>query len=329
MSPSRYYTPASAVRSWDASGVHHYHSNTHNAEGGSAIWSMSAPLPLPPNACLVSVALVVRSRDGPRFVFHYPPRPDHNVNQQLPRFGTELDPTSCYASSDEDECSNCSDLEDGAFEIKRDFDRQTAATLGKRKPRPVDPWDGDDHYESEDGVQIVPWEHLGEFHTGELESILTPAAAYHKKPFQLSLDPLYFISCPIHIREDGRWRKKKKEKRTKHDLSDSMVLADQGDSLLPDDESPQTETTGPDEEADHGSMTMFNVVFIMNPPRLEAAERINDIYEHVAKKINKALKYAQAESNYVWKESELILSMKEKAREESKYKFKSEMSKVF
>lgn len=280
---------------------------------------MSTPQLLPPNACLVSVAVVVRSRDGPRFVFHYPPRPDPNVNHQFPRFGNELDATSSYGSGDEDELSDGSDLEDGAFQIKRDFDKHKSTINDRRKSRHVHPWDGDDHYESKDGVQIVPWEHLGEFHTRDLESILTPARAYHKKPFQLSLDPLYFISCPIHIREDGRWRKKNKEKHSKQDLSDSLVLPDAGDTPSINDESPNIEPDDRDKEADQSSMTMFNVVFIMNPPRLEAAERINDMYEHVAKKINKALKYAQAESNYVWKESELILGMKEKAREESMY----------
>ncbi len=42
------------------------------------------------------------------------------------------------------------------------------------------------------------------------------------------------------------------------------------------------------------------------------------MHEHVIKKLNKAMKHAQATANYVWKESEMILLMKEKAREESK-----------
>jgi hypothetical protein len=62
-------------------------------------------------------------------------------------------------------------------------------------------------------------------------------------------------------------------------------------------------------------MTMFNVVFVLNLPKHDADGRIL-IYEHVIKKFNKALKHAQAQENFVWKQSEMILSMKEKAREE-------------
>jgi hypothetical protein len=69
-------------------------------------------------------------------------------------------------------------------------------------------------------------------------------------------------------------------------------------------------------------MTMFNVVFILSVAKDEADERIAEVYEHVIKKFNKALKHAQASSNYVWKESEMILGMKEKAREERKLLFR-------
>jgi len=64
-------------------------------------------------------------------------------------------------------------------------------------------------------------------------------------------------------------------------------------------------------------MTMFNVVFILDAGKEGAEARISEMYEHIIKKFNKALNHAQACSNYVWKESELILSMKEKAKEES------------
>ena len=62
---------------------------------------------------------------------------------------------------------------------------------------------------------------------------------------------------------------------------------------------------------------MFNLVFILNPGRLEATVEVANIFEHVAKDINKALRYAQSYSNYVWKQSDIILNMKDKAREKS------------
>jgi hypothetical protein len=60
------------------------------------------------------------------------------------------------------------------------------------------------------------------------------------------------------------------------------------------------------------------VVFMVNVAREEEDARVQEVYEHVVKKFNKALNHAQASDNYVWKESEMILGMKDKAREESK-----------
>ena len=62
-------------------------------------------------------------------------------------------------------------------------------------------------------------------------------------------------------------------------------------------------------------MTMFHVVFVMNPPVLEYHTRIGEMYENVVKKLAKALKYEQASSGYVWNEARKILSMKATARD--------------
>jgi len=251
---------------------------------------------IPPDACLVAVALVIRSRDGPRFVFHYPPRPDTKVRRRKPLYGTELDLSGDDDSSDDAFPDDDDDLEDIGFKLHQDLEK---LDLGKSKSRRLDPWDGDHHYSTPDGQLVVPWEHLFEFETRDLESILTPARPYHKKRFQLTLDPLTYLAYPIHIREDGQWRKKRREKKQKRLMTDSMT----------------SDRTLHGETLDRG-MTMFNVVFITNPDRREKDTRNLDIYDHVARKINKALKYAQAQDDYVWKESEMILGMKERARED-------------
>ncbi|OCK83079.1 hypothetical protein K432DRAFT_347804 [Lepidopterella palustris CBS 459.81] len=75
-----------------------------------------------------------------------------------------------------------------------------------------------------------------------------------------------------------------------------------------DTRSASTNGTGPD-------MTMFNVVFVLNPPALEYQLRVKEMYDNVARKYAKALKYEQARFNYVWKESKRILALKNKAKE--------------
>ncbi|KAF1817510.1 hypothetical protein P152DRAFT_469933 [Eremomyces bilateralis CBS 781.70] len=62
-------------------------------------------------------------------------------------------------------------------------------------------------------------------------------------------------------------------------------------------------------------MTMFNLVFVLNPPSLEHQLRLEEMYDNVVKKFAKSLKYLQAQHNYVWAESQKILTMQEKGKE--------------
>lgn len=230
---------------------------------------------------------------------------------------------------EDEEAGEDSDLEDGGYQLHQTFGKLDLndKTGSKGKTRQVDPMEGDDHYDLPSGEHFVPWEHLGEFSTKELESILTPSRAFHKKKFELFLDPLYFVSYPIHVREDGLWKKKKYKKVKKpKGGADAETASGDGKSVDSDkkDDNGNGQAKAEDENSedgdDHGGMTVFNVVFVLNVPKDEQDERILDIYEHVIKKFNKALKHAQAQSSYVWKESEMILSMKEKAREERRFR---------
>jgi len=72
---------------------------------------------------------------------------------------------------------------------------------------------------------------------------------------------------------------------------------------------------------DDHDMSMFNVIFVINPPALEYQHRVEEMYDNVVKKFSKALKWEQARSNYVWKESKKILDIKAKAKENSMYSF--------
>jgi hypothetical protein len=65
-------------------------------------------------------------------------------------------------------------------------------------------------------------------------------------------------------------------------------------------------------------MTMFNVVFVLNPPALEYQSRVKEMYDNVTRKYAKALKYEQARFQYVWKESKKILDIKQRAKDHGK-----------
>ncbi|KAF7895140.1 hypothetical protein EAF00_006954 [Botryotinia globosa] len=286
----------------------------YNLEG--RIFSMDKSEPFIDSG-LIAVALVIKSQTGPHFVFHYPPRPSFAPPPRNYRYGTETDQSELgeRTGSDEDDSDDFSDLEDPiASKIgKLNLNGKKGNGGNGSRSRHVE-IDNDDHLEGRDGEQIVPWEQFGEFPTVDLASILTPPRPYHKKKFELSIDNLYFVSYPLHIREDGFWKKPRKSKKGKEVAKDEDE-AEEGQAVSG---SQAKKGSSLDDGDDHGEMTMFNVVFVISLPRHEQDERIEELYEHVIKTFNKALNHAQAQSNYVWKESETILGMKERAREDKR-----------
>ncbi|KAI9790665.1 MAG: Nitrogen permease regulator 3 [Piccolia ochrophora] len=207
--------------------------------------------------------------------------------------------------------------------------------------------DGDISSHANPRSDAAPWGRVCGFTTSGLVSMLVPHKAFNKKKFELGIEPLTYLSYPVFRREDGVWKKKKaktKSKATKTDprgdtdhansftspaeaakdasstplkdgirkvsLEDKPTAA-KDDGLDDDSDSKSTAT-----EDDLGAMSMFNVVFVMNPPVLEHHHRVAEMYEHVVKKFAKAVKYEQARTNWVWKESEVILNLKERAKED-------------
>jgi hypothetical protein len=62
-------------------------------------------------------------------------------------------------------------------------------------------------------------------------------------------------------------------------------------------------------------MTMFHVVFVMNPPALEYHIRLQEMYDNVVKKFAKALRYEQARSNAIYQDAKKMQSIKAQAKE--------------
>lgn len=251
----------------------------------------------------VAVALVInRSRDGPAFVFHYPSH-----------------------------VSALANLADKAKDVDAEdvlFERLSQSAGAEPAPEPSENRGAirDDHYVTDSGTQVVPWEHVAGFPARDLAGILTPARSYHKKLFQLSLDPLLCVSYPIHVPENGKWKKPKKASKAK-----AAKELDEG--IAPDEPNPPVRVIKPEpskekakegkkdetEEEKRSSMTMFNLVFFLNPKKHEIRELVDSLYSNIVKKVNKAYQYSQQHSEFVWKESKRILAAKDRAREESEY----------
>lgn len=263
-------------------------------------------LPSPDN--FLAVALVInRSRDGPRFVFHYPPH--------------VLPPQATAAARDGDDLDDLDEEDEALLHRVTHAVGLDASSSSPLKESELSQWNHDDHLITESGTQIVPWEHVAGFPTKDLENILTPARAYHKRLFQVSLDSLYCVSYPIYVPENGVWRKKSKKQQKHRDLDDTAPPDTDGPARTSDKGPSDADQLAakPAEEAEDkkSSMTMFNLVFILNPRRHEVADLVDILYTHIMKKVNKAYKYCQQRGDFIWKESKKILALKDKGREDS------------
>ncbi|KAJ5083193.1 hypothetical protein N7456_012620 [Penicillium angulare] len=216
--------------------------------------------------------------------------------------------------------------------------------------------DGASDRDGPGGTSRPPWEALLGLPGSVWEKLLSPSRSWHKRRFEVGINDLALIGWPVFIREDGTWAKQRRRKKNKETHSewdggelghnedlesskddDGVVSPDMGASiatiteltLSPTDTKRHSVTNNtklgkqsdddPLDPEDNDHMTMFNVVFVMDPPLLEYSGRVKEIYENVIKKFAKALKWEQARTDYVWKESQHILSMRRNARESSMF----------
>ncbi|KAL5393386.1 hypothetical protein DPSP01_000206 [Paraphaeosphaeria sporulosa] len=193
------------------------------------------------------------------------------------------------------------------------------------------------------------WDTVLGFKVDALEKMLCPTKAFNKRRFELGVESVVFVGAPMFVRDDGLWKKRKKRRKPSPDgLLEGDVLAhlttgaddhrdakpakkdifvlppgfEAGyghdmDSAVP---SPAASDFGSDVKSDSTTnntpdMSMFNVVFVLNPPALEHQMRVKDMYDNVTKKYAKALKYEEARFQYVWKESKRIIDIKQRAKE--------------
>lgn len=322
----------------------------------------------PPDPCLVAIILIVRSRAGPRLVFHYPPNPlsENALRSSLKGRGlsrtkggqktkpSDSDISDQTATSDEDEddaqLSGSGVLAPGSSRRASNFgiDDHSASqspALGSIGPGNSRKRRGEnsDEVENDTGSRGDGRRGDESHQTGQSilglqadvwEKLLSPPRVWHKRRFEVGINDLAFVGWPVFVREDGTWRKEKRKKQKNkrsrpawegaelgHNEEAEEVVdnAAEGDADANAADSSQTTSSdggvGQQDSDDKDSMTMFNVTFVLDPPLLEYSTRLREIYDTIIKKFAKALKWEQARTDYVWKESQHILHVKEMARE--------------
>ncbi|KAJ0424627.1 nitrogen permease regulator of amino acid transport activity 3-domain-containing protein [Aspergillus carlsbadensis] len=350
----------------------------------------------PPDPCLVAIVLIARSRAGPRFVFHYPPKPltdnalrapakarrtSRTKSRQSSKSNDTTSSEDSHSSSDEDEDESLGQtqtqsshvggssnpnarrssnfgIDDHPISVSPGPDSQRPGSIsssraylrkrGANSDVENDSGGGSDRQEDgprgTDGPYRPPWESILGLPVEVWEKLLSPSPSWHKRRFEVGINDLAFVGWPVFVRGDGAWKKQRRKKKKGkqraewegaeigHNEATEDSQDDDGEAIAASTETlsphsiPQkvqrpsvssnrsSKVTG-DETDDKDSMTMFNVVFVLDPPLLEYSTRIREIYDNIIKKFIKALKYEQARTNYVWKESQHILHLKEKAKE--------------
>ena len=304
---------------------------------------------LPPNPSLIAILLVIKTRNGPRFVFHYPEAPSEEPSR-LARWPGAYGATAVIEEPNTDESDDGWSSDDDFKEYGPSAD--TSPALDRNRARKFTRGPDDDEGDSSEPSSRTQekgaaWKTFLGYSTNGLESLLTPGRTFNKRKFEITLGDIVYVSHPVHIREEGTWMKKRearKKSTVKSDSDDFVTLSksevnsktelDQvqeekiskvaenvaglelEDATSASEDSDDVKSTSTDNE---NVMTMFNVVFVLNPPKLEYHLRVKEMYDYVIKKFTKALKYEQARSNYVWKETDLILGLQEKAKESGMY----------
>ncbi len=304
-------------------------------------YAMPIPAPtLPPNPCLVAILLVVNSGAGPRFVFHYPPNARQDSTSPAWRGAYGDGSLTDDSSTDSDQEWSSEDEHTFLPGARRRRDPSEAdrshRAHHRRSRNPDDDEDDSSDNTEKHGDELPAWDKVLDFSAKGLEKILSPSKSFSKKKFELTLDPLVFLSRPVFVREDGEWRKRKQKQKRRRSSGRSLGTENEGESEVDREGIEGVEASSghesgldPERKGDKSAwrkesgnaMSMFNIVFVLNPPALEYQVRVKEMYENVAKKFAKALKWEQARSNYVWKESKIILKLKEEAQDNGKSLF--------
>jgi len=146
-----------------------------------------------------------------------------------------------------------------------------------------------------------------------LVGLLSPDRTWNKRKFELSINDLTFVGRPVFAKQDGSWRGQNKSRKPKQ--WSATLEAEQSTE---DDEADKT-TIGGDEvnfqenaSIPKSELMMFHVVFVMNPPPLDHAHRVKEMYDNVIKKFSRALKWVQVHNDYVWQQTDALLTKGQK-----------------
>ncbi len=256
-----------------------------------------------PNPCLVAILLVTQARagDSAQVTFHYPPEPFRYDEAKA-----HLDDAALGESSSDSDSDSSSD--DNPFEALSPQAKSNGQN-GKKPSKNDDSYSAKLDQPDHDGEWKRPWDPLLGLGEENLVSLLAPGRTWHKRKFEMGINDLTFVGRPVYARESGTWARRKRKKSKKGPPTEPGIASDQtseSDRTEEDRATVMSPRRSATDNAPKKSLTMYHLVFVLNPPPLEQVLRAREMYDYVAKRLSKILKLEQARSDYVWEQSELI-----------------------
>jgi hypothetical protein len=258
---------------------------------------------------LLAILLVINSSRGSHFVFHYPRVPQRRDEIEQIRRESDLD-----EEFGDDLLEN--DVITWPYGPTEDFDNRSFRSR----------LEDDDEYDfnskkqcnnstANDEIERNEMNQLFGFETRLLADIFCPR---HKSltKFQLSIDDLTFVGQPVFLKTKSDTIKRGVDNSS--DLDNNEELQEQLSDAQNEEMSTQIPpsvasdiTSSTHSMQQHLHVTFFHLVFVLEPPELELCRQVDDIYKNIITKLTAALRYEQLRCDYVGKEAELILSLRE------------------
>ena len=300
---------------------------------------------LPPNPCLLGIILVTKYQEDPAIVFHYPPRPGQD-DSNLHKYFKDDNEDESSSSDDDSSTSDPGEQEITDRESKVDIsppdieaDETGSASPekhdGLRTPQKAPGWDfifGHDPNLLAKFLCPARSGHKKRFEVSLNDKVFLgrPAfskedGAWRKRRRRSELDRVEKLgSSGGENGLESRASPLRTTVQVMEELSETSGLDTGVESQ--DEESLKGSSAGKAKSRDAAEaskkkarnskirrkddLSMFHVVFIMNPPPLEYHLRVDEMYDQIVKTFSRALRMEQARSGFVSKEGMLIARRK-------------------
>ncbi|RCK63196.1 Nitrogen permease regulator 3 [Candida viswanathii] len=129
--------------------------------------------------------------------------------------------------------------------------------------------------------------------------MLAPPKQMCNTRFEITIEDKIFLGLPVHRQDNGQWRS------SAHRNSDGSqrgeVKENQGEDPL----------LAASTKGSKSNLSMFHLVFVMNPPVIESNYRVDEMFHYVISRLSLVLRYEQQKHEYITNELRNILELRD------------------